>query len=75
MRNYHLFAILLKKVHTEQNMFDSVWDVLLEVAGDLWDQKLYAVTTDGAANMTGRHCGVTRMLLYFCLHKMNRIVV
>lgn len=61
LHNLHLMAIPMRERHTGEYQFDLVVS-LLNILAPNWRHQLMGVTTDGAANMTGRISGtVTRL--------------
>lgn len=73
LKNYHLLALPFTASHTGDNMCAVVRDIMRVVGGDLWDHKLLAVTTDGAANMTGRHRGLVTQLQSLSVNTIYRV--
>ena len=62
MRNFHLLSLPMCDAHTLHYMFAAVRNALRVIAGDLWDHKLLAVTTDVAADMTIIERGMVTLL-------------
>lgn len=71
--NHHLLCSPLCASYTGDNMYDAVRCILRVVAGIFWDHKLLAVTTDGAANITGRHRGMVSILQHISSHTIYRV--
>ena len=57
IQNIHVIALPMFDRHTGEYMY-KLFDKLFSILDPSWKTKLIGVTTDGAANMTGRHRGV-----------------
>ena len=57
IKNIHVIALPMFDRHTGDYMYE-LFENLFNVLDPSWKTKLIGVTTDGAANMTGRHRGV-----------------
>jgi hypothetical protein len=61
-QNFHLLAIPLYERHTGSAMADLLSRVLSTLRPRDWTKKLIGISTDGAANMTGRVTGAVTLL-------------
>jgi hypothetical protein len=62
IENLHLLAIPIKGRHTGKAMFELLKLTLDGLASDFWRDKLFGVSTDGAAYMTGNVSGTVSLL-------------
>ena len=84
IRNIHIVALPMFERHTGEYMYE-LFENLFNILDPLWKTKLVGVTTDGAANMTGRHRGVVTKIQnsvlpegFYCiwcaLHQLDIVV-
>lgn len=70
--NFHLMAIPLFERHTGENMFDVLKSFLDSVICE-WKRQCIAVSSDGAANMTGRARGLVTRMQSVCVGGLIRL--
>jgi len=56
VQNIHVIALPMFDRHTGEYMHE-LFEKLFDILDPRWKTKLVGITTDGAANMTGRHKG------------------
>ena len=84
VQNIHVIALPMFNRHTGEYMH-KLFVKLFDILDPLWKTKLVGITTDGAANMTGRHKGAVTKIqnsalgegfyrLWCVLHQMDIVV-
>lgn len=73
IQKYHILCLPLQTSHTGIMMFETVYNVLAALVGEILSVNLLSAATDGARNMTGRYQGTVTCLEWFAHSKFYRI--
>jgi hypothetical protein len=72
LNNLHLVAPPLQGSHTGRTLFNLTAEVM-DALDPQWKKKLLGITSDGAANMTGRFSGWQKLLQNACKPPFYRV--